>query len=167
MLKPQEIFILVVLASREDSEWTYAELAAELDMSQSQVFKSLERAEVADLFVKSKRRVIRRNLLEFLIHGVRYAFAVEAGRMTRGIPAGWQIPGLSELMLEDSSETYVWPNPMGSIRGQAVEPLHQSLPTVASRDPELHVRFALIDIIRVGSARERKVATDELEKRLG
>lgn len=166
MLKPQEIFILVVLGSHEDSSWTYEQLAAELEMSASQVFKSLARAEVADLFVKDKRRVVTRNLLEFLIHGVRYAFGVEVGRMTRGIPAGWQAPGMSDLMLE-SSETYVWPSATGTVRGQAVEPLHPSLPIVASRDPELHALFALIDIIRVGSAREREVAAKELEKRLG
>lgn len=166
MLKPQEIFILVALANRENSEWTYDQLGADLEMPASQVFKSLERAEVAGLFVKDKRRVIRRNLVEFLIHGVKYAFPVRTGSMVRGIPAGWQAPGLSELMM-DAPEPYVWPNAMGSLRGQAIAPLHESLPIVASNAPELHAQFALIDLIRVGSARERKVAAEELEKRLG
>lgn len=56
---------------------------------------------------------------------------------------------------------------VGTLRGQAIAPLHESLPTVAAREPELHSQFALIDIIRIGSARERKVAAEELEKRLG
>lgn len=166
MLKSQEVFILVALANRETSEWTYEQLGTELEMSPSQVFKSLERAEVAELFAKEKRRVIRRNLLEFLVHGVRYAFPIDAGRIVRGVPAGWQAPGLSDLMLE-VSETYVWPSARGAVRGQKVEPLHESLPSVASRDPVLHAQFALVDIIRVGSARERNVAAQELEKRLG
>jgi len=166
MLRPQEIFILVALASREKSEWTYDQLAADLEMPASQVFKSLERAELADLFVKDKRRVIKRNLLEFLVHGVKYAFPAKPGAMVRGIPAGWQAPGLSELMA-DSPEPYVWPNAMGSMRGQAVVPFHEALPIVASNDPELHARYALIDIIRVGSARERKVAAEQLEDWLG
>ena len=165
MLKPQELFILVALSGREDTEWTYAQLARELQMPTSQVFKSLERAETAGLFVREKRRVIRRNLLEFLIHGVRYSFAVKPGRLTRGIPAGWGAPGLSDVMLE-TTEEYVWPHATGSMRGQEVEPLHDSLPIVASQDPKLHALFALVDIIRVGSARERKVAATELEKRL-
>lgn len=166
VLKSQEIYILVALANRESSEWTYDRLASSLGMSPSQVFKSLERAEFANLFVKEKRRVIRRNLLEFLVHGIRYAFPTRPGRMARGIPAGWQAPRLSELMLE-SSETYVWPSSSGSLRGQSIEPLHDSLPSVASGDASLHGLFALIDIVRVGSARERKVASAELEQRLG
>ncbi len=167
MLRPQEIFILIAIASRNVPDWTYDQLAHELEMAPSQVFKSLERAEVADLFVKDGRRVKKRNLLEFLVHGVRYAFPVNPGSMTRGIPAGWQAPGLSELMSTNSSEEYIWPNTMGSIRGLSIEPLHGSLPIVASRDPELHALFALIDLIRVGSARERKVSAEELERRLG
>jgi hypothetical protein len=167
MLKPQEIFILIAIANRNVPDWTYDQLALELEMAPSQVFKSLERAEIADLFVKDGRRVLKRNLLEFLVHGARYAFPVKAGSMTRGIPAGWQAPGLSELMVTDSSEQYIWPNPMGSVRGQSIEPLHSSLPMVAVCDFELHALFALIDLIRVGSARERKVAAEELERRLG
>lgn len=166
MLKPQEIYILTALA-RKSSEWTYEHLASELELSPSQVFKSLERAELANLFVKDQRRVVKRNLLEFIVHGVRYAFPVALGQITRGIPAGWQTPGLSDLMQEDLVETYIWPNAMGSIRGQSIEPLHKSLPVVAAGTPDLHALFALIDIIRVGSARERKVAASELERRLG
>lgn len=167
MLKPQEIFILIVIANRLEPDWTYDQIAAELEMPPSQVFKSLERAEVAELFVKDGRRVLKRNLLEFLVHGIRYAFPVKLGAVTRGIPAGWQAPSLSDLMLANSPEPYVWPNAMGSMRGQSIDPLHGSLPIIASRDPELHAQFALIDLIRVGSARERKVAAEELERRLG
>lgn len=167
MLLPQEIYILIALANRGDAEWTYDRLANELEMPPSQVFKSLERAHAAQLFAKEKRRVVRRNLLEFIVHGVRYAFAVRPGSVTRGVPAGWQAPGLADSMAEEPSETYVWPAADGSVRGVGVEPLHASLPLVALRNPELHAQFALVDILRVGSARERKVAAEELEKRLG
>lgn len=165
MLRPQEIFILVALANHGDAGWTYDGLASELDMAPSQVFKSLERAEQAALFYKAKRRVIRRNLIEFLIHGAKYAFSVKPGRLMRGIPAGWQVPGLRELMTEPT-DSLVWPSATGTVRGQSIEPLHESLPDVASRNPELHAQFALVDIIRVGSARERDVAARELERRL-
>ncbi|QED25801.1 hypothetical protein FRD01_00690 [Microvenator marinus] len=104
--------------------------------------------------------------MEFLIHGVKYAFPAKPGAMVRGIAAGWQAPGLSEFMM-DEPEPYVWPNALGSLRGHVIAPLHKSLPVVASNDPELHAQFALIDLIRVGSARERKVAAEELQKQLG
>ncbi len=167
MLRSQDIFVLVALTSYEGQEWTYERLAKELGMSTSQIFKSLERAEAARLFVKSSRRLIRRNLVEFLVHGVRYAFAVEPGRATRGFPADWSAPGLSDLMVESDEDARVWPSPMGVARGQSIEPLHGSLPLVAVENPELHALFALIDIIRTGSARERGVAGDELQRRLG
>ncbi len=69
-------------------------------------------------------------------------------------------------MAEDEAEQRVWPSPTGTVRGYAVEPLHPSLPALAAGDPELHALFALIDIVRVGAARERKVAAEEIERRL-
>jgi hypothetical protein len=165
MLKPQDIFVLLALVARDDDEWTYDRLSSELGMSPSQVFASLERCEAAELFVKDGRRVIVRNLLEFVVHGIRYAFAVEPGKLVRGVSADWQAPGLSDLMA-GGSEVRVWPSASGEVRGQAVEPLHASVPDAVLENPLLHALLALADIIRVGSARERRVASDELTRRL-
>ena len=45
-------------------------------------------------------------------------------------------------------------------------PLYKSVPEAALNDPLLHEMLALVDAIRVGSAREKKIAVEELKKRI-
>ena len=60
----------------------------------------------------------------------------------------------------------VWPDPEGTVRGQAVKPLYPSAVAAAGRDPQFYDLLALVDVLRLGRARERKMAEVELEKRL-
>jgi hypothetical protein len=60
----------------------------------------------------------------------------------------------------------VWPDPQGRQRGIAVSPLHPAVPELARRDPELAERLALIDAIRMGDARVRRLAIKLLGQRL-
>lgn len=54
----------------------------------------------------------------------------------------------------------------GRVRGQAIEPLYPSVPAAARKNVELYEFLALIDALRVGRARERKLAAEEISKRL-
>ena len=60
----------------------------------------------------------------------------------------------------------VWPHPEGEVRGESIEPLYRSAVDAARRDSRLYECLALIDALRVGRARERKMAIDLLTKRL-
>ena len=60
----------------------------------------------------------------------------------------------------------VWPAADGDVRGQAIEPLYASAPNAARKDSELYQMLALVDALRVGRARERNMAAEELSKRL-
>jgi hypothetical protein len=51
----------------------------------------------------------------------------------------------------------VWPFPEGEHRGVTLEPLYKSAPA-ALRDPFLYELLALIDALREGRVRERKLA---------
>src|SRR5262249_44753553 len=104
-------------------------------------------------------------LLEFLVHGVKYAFSSSRGRMTRGWPTAHAAPPLSSLVRQEGIPL-VWPDPEGDVRGESVEPLYKSVPKAAKRDPALYEMLALADAIRVGRARERKLAEQELRSRL-
>lgn len=59
----------------------------------------------------------------------------------------------------------VWPHPEGEIRGESLEPLYPSVVDAARRDSALHESLALVDALRIGRARERKLAIDLLAKR--
>lgn len=117
-------------------------------------------------FVDERRHVISANLLEFLIHGVRYAFKAEHGRMTRGMPTAHGAAPLAQRLGPSQDPPPVWPDPEGSVRGEEFVPLYKSLPTAAKKAPALYELLTLVDVLRDGRARERKMAADELKKRL-
>ena len=51
------------------------------------------------------------------------------------------------------------------MRGVTFEPLHKSAPAAARKDPALYELLALIDAVRDGRVRERKLAEKELSTR--
>jgi hypothetical protein len=112
-------------------------------------------------------RPIYAALEEFLIHGVRYAFPAEEKAMTRGMPTAWAAPPLAgELAGASDAPPPVWPDPHGEVRGMAVAPLYRSVPQAARLDAALYELLALVDAIRIGRARERKLAETMLRSRL-
>jgi hypothetical protein len=66
----------------------------------------------------------RNNLKEFLIHGVKYAFPVERGGATRGVPTAEAAPPLNHHFGQDSPLPPVWPHAEGLVRGIAFSPLY-------------------------------------------
>lgn len=60
----------------------------------------------------------------------------------------------------------MWPYAHGQVRGQAIEPLHPAAPEAVEGRPDLGEVLALLDSLRAGDARVRKVAEDLLSDRL-
>ncbi|MFA7336894.1 MAG: hypothetical protein WC028_08890 [Candidatus Obscuribacterales bacterium] len=60
----------------------------------------------------------------------------------------------------------MWPDPQGKARGYQLSPLYGSVPKAASMDSSLYELLALVDAIRDGRARERKLAAEQLHQRL-
>ena len=167
ILRPQDIYILLLLAAGDrNDEWTYDQLAARSGLSTSQVFRALSRAEASHLFDKESRRLRSLELGEFLTHGIRYAFAAVPGKIQRGVLTGWAAPGLGDVMVASAEEPYVWPAPDGTARGQGIEPLHSAAISAACENDALYRLLALTDVLRLGTARERKVAGEEVRRLL-
>ncbi len=162
MLRPQDLAVAVVLALPDIGAWTYASLAARLELSASEAHAAVRRAGMAGLV--RGRAVDRRALLEFLEHGVRYAFYAIRGAPTRGVPTGVLAPPLNALMA--AQEGPVWPSAEGGSRGYALEPLYRTAPAAAQRDTRVHEVLALIDALREGGVRERELGMRELRLRL-
>lgn len=165
-IKPQDILILLKLSTWKDQpDWKGIDLAKELGLSPFEVSIGLERSRRSG-FLDSEKRVLRRSaLLEFLIHGIKYAFPAEPGPICRGMPTAHSAPPLVGKII--SSEPYVWPDDEGQVRGQAIEPLYSSAPGAAKKDKKLNELLTLVDAIRVGRAREQKMAILEIESRIG
>ena len=162
-LKPQDVLVLLKLAI-DERPWTFSTLAQALSMSPSEVHNAVRRARKARLL--DDWRPNREALLEFLVHGVRYAFAAERGALTRGIPTAHAASPLADEISPDAEPPPVWPDPSGNVRGQALLPLYKAVPPAARADPELYDCLALVDAIRAGRARERALAAKHLRKRL-
>jgi hypothetical protein len=186
-LRPQDVVVALKLLVTDSRPWSYAKLGEELAMSASHVFASVSRARTAHLLEfasvrprtrpalaarPSRERLAplptpnRSNLKEFLIHGVKYAFPVERGGPTRGIPTAEATAPLNQFLPQDFPLPPVWPYAEGSVRGIAFSPLYKNVPQAALRDSKLYDLFALVDAIREGRAREREIAIRELTARI-
>lgn len=162
-MSPLDIVVLVRLCL-QDGPISQIQLAEALYLSQSEISKSLQRSRYAGLLFGNNNKVMRHALLDFLKYGIRYAFPQQAGAIVRGMPTAHSAPPLSNEIMSD--EPYVWPSPTGKVRGHGIVPLYPKLIEAAKNDLKLYEVMALIDALRVGRARERKIAEVELEKRL-
>jgi hypothetical protein len=164
-LKPQDLFVaLKLVAAGGGPPPAYNRLAHDLFMSPSQVHSAVARATEAGL-VGPDRLPRRQALLEFILHGVRYAFYPERGAVTRGVPTAYAAPPLDKEIASDEVLP-VWPDPDGTVRGETLEPLHHAAPQAARADPKLYQLLALVDAVRMGRARERKLAEKHLSRLL-
>lgn len=166
MTKPQDILVVLKLALSRAGEGSFATLAKALGMSASEVHGAVGRLLEARLLEAESRSVRRKPLVEFLVHGVPYAFPAASGEMTRGVPTAWAAPVMAGKVTGDDTEAPVWPDPEGRRKGLAVEPLYSSAPVAAKNDPKLYELLALVDALRLGRARERAIAAKEIERRL-
>lgn len=160
-MKGQDILVALALAaSGRAAKPGYQELADRLGVSVSEAHAAVKRLQEARL-VDHERRVNRRALAEFVLHGLRYVFPAEPGAPSLGIATGPSAPGVREAF--DAPELWVWPTPEGDVRGPSIAPLYPSVPAAARRDPRLYELLSLVDCLRVGRARERAIATKRLK----
>ncbi|MFZ5572188.1 MAG: hypothetical protein ACOZF0_17450 [Thermodesulfobacteriota bacterium] len=73
---------------------------------------------------------------------------------------------LANEMVTSGDPPLVWPDPDGETRGQSFSPLYKSAPKAARKDEKLFKLLVLVDAIRGGNTRERKIASTEIQKRL-
>lgn len=164
-MRPQDVAILINIASWGERPWKYADLAHSLRISQSEVAEGLHRCWAARLVDPSKRRVFRESLLEFLLHGLKYVFPAQPGPIVRGVPTSISAPPLSGVIVSEK-EVFVWPDPSGTQRGQAVAPLYGGQIEAAAADPDLYALFTLLDAIRIGRPREFQAAAALLQEKI-
>lgn len=147
----------------EKGKKTYGQLGQDLGMSASEVHAAVRRGGQAGVLKPESRQVVVAALLDYLLHGVRYAFPAPPGRVARGMPTGFAAPCLSGEFAE-SELPAVWEHAEGMVRGQSVEPLHPSAPEASARDENFYRVLALVDALRGGRARERSAAASRLRR---
>ena len=169
VLKPQDVYVTLKIVAAKSLRHTYSKLALELAMSASEVHASVKRAQACHL-LHGPRLHTRPNLNaleEFLVHGLRYVFPPERGGLTRGVSTSYAAEPLRRVISPGKEPAPVWPYEQGKQRGIAFEPLYRTAPIAALRDPIFHEYLALVDALRDGRIRERKLAEAELHRRFG
>jgi len=170
ILKPQDIVVVLKLVALNGRPWSYVRLANELSMSASEINAGVKRALQARLLVQlgegkqpcSNRKAVE----EFLIHGVKFAFPPDHGPIVRGMKTSYAVSPIADQLVLDEINPPVWPYAEGKDRGQSLSPLYRSVPMAAEQDGALYELLALVDAIRDGRARERKIAETMLMQRL-
>ena len=166
-LLAQDVFVIVKLALIQGKRPSMAALGQSLGLSQSRVHDAIKRGKAARLLSERDDQVRLPNLQEFLIHGFKYAFPAQRGELTRGVPTSYAAPPLNAVITQPDEPPPVWPYAHGSVRGLTLLPLHKNVPAVAMHDQPLYEMLALLDGIRDGRARERAIAEQEIQRRLG
>ena len=164
VLKPQDVLFLLKLVALEKKRWSFNKLAVELGMSPAEVHAASKRAVSARLANRYESEIYPNisNLEEFLIHGIQYVFVPDRGGISRGMPTSYACEPIENFILSKEELPPIWPDPEGKIRGESFSPLYKSAPIAAKNDRKLYQLLALVDAIRGGRARERKIAKKEL-----
>lgn len=165
MLKGEDIIVLLRLAE-DRAPSTLRALEADIAIPRSVIHRSIGRLVEAGLLDPNERRVNMSRTEELLLHAVKYMFPPVRGGETRGIPTAWAAPPLKATLAPSDELPPVWPDPMGEVRGLALEPLHASAARIARSNPSLAEQLALIDAVRIGDARIGGSAADMLRKLL-
>lgn len=161
-LKPIDVPVVMRLAAAPEA--TYQALAHDLMASTSTIHQAVKRLEAAQLLVPGARRVNQLALREFLEHGVRYAFPAVLGAQAQGVPTAHAAPPLASLIAP--FDPVVWPAARGPGRGARLAPLLPRAAELPERCPQLYRALTLVDALRVGRARERKLAAELLAEEL-
>ncbi len=120
-LLSQDMVVLAKLVSYGGKRPPIAQMAGDLALSPSQVHASLKRLERSRLVDGQTGRPLLKAVEEFLIHGVKYAFPVQRGEATRGMPTAYAASPLSDQIADSGDLPPVWPDPDGEVRGTTLE----------------------------------------------
>ncbi len=163
-MRPQDIVILLKILIYGEKPWYNKDIARDLFLSASEVSNSLERSTVSGLIDSDKKKVRVQSLLEFLVHGIKYVFPERPAGFSKGIPTAHSHPFMQKHFAAETQ--FVWPDARGDHRGLSVQPLYPTVIEAAKHDEILYLILGLVDVLRLGKAREKKVAIAELEKLL-
>jgi hypothetical protein len=163
-LRPQDVVVCLKLAISPYRRFTLSELAKEVVLSVGEIHLSLRRLRTSALVAATDgaHTALKSNTLEFVLHGVRYAFPAKIGPMSQGVPTGLAATSSRSAIVESDEALLVWPDIHGEHRGQAITPLYPGVSAAARLDPALHAALGAVDAIRAGRAREREIASELL-----
>lgn len=172
MLKAQDCLILIKLIADPKKTWSQRQLAKTLFISLAETNAGIKRLMNAGLLRhgdKQPHLIPNLNAAEeFLIHSIKYLFPGKLGEFTRGIPTGIAAPLFKNKIAAGNDPLLVWPDALGDVKGVSLLPIHASVGKSIRYNPDnnFYEILVLLDIIRMGRARERNMAIQLLKKKV-
>lgn len=170
-LRPSDIATALEIAVRPGN--TLADIAFMSAKSIGETHNAVRRLTQSGLLLPDRRVTATDPLLQFIRWGVPYAFPAILGGPAVGYPTALlRLDGdsLSTATADGGGGVtraeYVWPWAEGSASGTALIPLFPAATRLVDRNPQLASMLSLIDLVRVGGARERDAAIDALGRAL-
>lgn len=145
-----------------EAQFTLRELERTTGISKSQISLSMRRCEEVGLLRPDRKTLLpsvnMNGLSEFIFYGLGYVFPAQPLSLKRGIATGIAAPVLQGKLFSSGELPWVWSDATGKTKGLAIEPIYKTVPFAVKRDPLLYALLALIDSIRCGHNREKKMA---------
>lgn len=167
MLRPQDILISCKLFVLGEAEWPLRKLAGSLSISTGEVHAALERGKASGVLgtPRGKLNVGKKKFFELVSVAVPQVYYAVRGSVEMGVPTAMHAEPLKGVFSRDGRPIpLIWPSELGTVKGESLFPLYSTVPRAVQHDPALHRLLALIDVVRVGDAKDRKLATDLLER---
>jgi hypothetical protein len=172
-LRPQDVLAACKIFSLglHRGECTYAGLGEDLGMSSSTAHEAVERCRSSQLLPPSGWKVSAKHLRDLLLVAVPRVFYVSRGSICEGLPTGiFAGPLAGKFKITDGAMPLVWVESGDEaevVRGEGVVPLYPTAPLAAREDSVVYELLALADVMRLGNAADREIASSLVDRRLG
>ena len=94
-MRPLDVVLLLKIITLGNQKYLWKDVAHSLVISPSEISESLNRSVYASLLDSSKNMVLKNNLLDFLMYGLKYVFPQKPAEISRGMPTAHSSPFLS------------------------------------------------------------------------
>jgi hypothetical protein len=160
-LRPSDIVVALQLTL--DNSAQFKQLAESTGISAGECHNAVRRLRLSQLVLSDERRSSTDALHQFLVQGVPFAFPAAVGAGTIGVVTAHSSPAFHGIL--ESPDHFVWPDADGAVRGQSLIPLFPGAHALPSRNQPLYELLTIVDALRVGTTRVRKVAAELLASR--
>jgi predicted transcriptional regulator len=164
-MRPQDVALLLAIASLKEEPWQMKQLSEMTGISRGEVSESLNRSAYGGLLSGNKSTLYKLAFFDLLEFGLRHIFPVHPGEKVKGVPTAISASPLNKMIV--SNVQFVWPSENGDVTGFAIESLYKTLPEFAVHYQGFYELLALTDALRFGKNRERILAMKELKLRIG
>ena len=161
-LRPGDLVVACQLTITPAAQ--FIALAEATGISAGECHNAVRRLRLARLLLADERRASTEILQQFLVQGAPFAFPPVLGATTVGIATAHSSPAFRAIV--ESADAFVWPHANGSARGQSLVPLFPGAPSLVGPNRPLYDLLTIVDALRVGTTRLRKVAAELLVERL-